>query len=150
MLTLEEARALIAAAQKEAERVGKPITACVVDAGGFIISVDRMAGARPLTPSIAHAKAYTGAIMERPASMLKGWAEGQPGFFAQVSRMGHQPIVYAEGGITIKRDGHLLGGLGVAGGLGHEDEEIAVNALAALGYDTNFAEWNALRPGRKG
>jgi uncharacterized protein GlcG (DUF336 family) len=149
MLTLEDARALVAAAQKESVRIGKPITVCVVDTGGFIIACERMEGARPLTPSIAHAKAYTAAIMQRPASMLKGWAESQPGFFAQVSRMGHQPIVATDGAITIKRNGELLGGIGISGGTGPEDEEMCVKTLATLGYDTNFAEWNALRPAPK-
>jgi uncharacterized protein GlcG (DUF336 family) len=151
MVTHDEARALIAAAQAEALRIGKPVTTCVVDAGGFIVALERMDGARPLTPSIAHAKAYTAAIMQRPALMLKDWADSQPGFFAQVSRMGHQPIVATHGGLTLKRGGGaVLGGIGISGGTGPEDEEIATNVLAALGYDTNFAEWNALRPAPKG
>ena len=150
MLTLEDARALIAAAQAEAVRIGKPMTVCVVDTGGFIVAVDRMDGARPLTPSIAHAKAYTAAIMQRPASMLTDWAESQPGFFAQVSRMGHQPIVATHGGLTLKKGGSLLGGIGISGGTGPEDEEVATTTLAKLGYDTNFAEWNALRQKPKG
>jgi uncharacterized protein GlcG (DUF336 family) len=150
MLTLEDARALVAAAQGEAARLGKPMTACVVDAGGFILALERMDGARPLTPSIAQAKAYTAAIMQRPASMLKGWADSQPGFFAQVSRMGHQPIVATDGGLTVARGGTILGGLGLSGGTGPEDEAAALAALTALGYDTNFAEWNALRAAPKG
>lgn len=150
MLTLEDARALITTAQKEAVKLGKPMTIVVVDTGGFIVAVDRMDGARPLTPSIAHAKAYTAAIMQRPANMLKGWAESQPGFFAQVSRMGHQPIVATDGALTLKKDGTILGGIGVSGGTGEEDEEIALATLKALGYDTNFAEWNRIRPEPKG
>lgn len=150
MVALADANKLIATAQKQAQRIGKPMTVCIVDAGGFIVSVDRMDGARPLTPSIAHAKAYTAAIMQRPASMLKGWAESQPGFFAQISTMGHQPIVATDGGITIKRDGVLLGGIGISGGTGPEDEEVCLSTLNALGYDTNFAEWNTLREKPKG
>lgn len=150
MLTLEDARALVAAAQAEARRIGKPMTVCVVDAGGFVLALERMDGARPLTPSIAQAKAYTAAIMQRPASMLKGWAESQPGFFAQVSRMGHQPIVAADGGLTIARDRRILGGLGLSGGTGPEDEAAGLAALTALGYDTRFAEWNTLRPSAEG
>lgn len=150
MVSLDQANELIEEAQKEAVRLGKPMTVCIVDAGGFIVSVDRMDGARPITPSIAHAKAYTGAIMQRPASMLKGWAESQPGFFAQIATMGHQPIVATDGGITIKRDGVLLGGIGISGGTGPEDEEVCINSLKKLGYDTNFAEWNELRSKPKG
>lgn len=146
MITMDNARKLIEIAQKEAVRIGKPMTVCIVDAGGFIVCVDRMDGARPLTPSIAHAKAYTSAIMQRPTHMLKGWAESQPGFFAQISSMGHQPIVATDGGITLKRDGVILGGIGISGGFGHEDEDVCLTTLKTLGYDTNFAEWNDLRP----
>lgn len=150
MLTLEAARELIATAQKKAERFGKPMTVYVVDAGGFPLAMDRMDGARPMTPYIALSKAYTAAVMQRPTHMLKNWADGQPGFFAQVSTMGHQPIVATEGGLTLARGGVILGGLGLSGGFGHEDEEIAVETLEALGYDTNFAEWNKIRPSTGG
>lgn len=150
MITLANAKALIASAQKEAVRIGKPLTVVVVDTGGFIVAVERMEGARPLTPSIAHAKAYTAAIMQRPAHMLKGWAESQPGFFAQVSRMGHQPIVCTEGALTLKRDGQLLGGIGISGGTGEEDGEVALNVLNELGYDTKFSEWNRVAPKPEG
>ena len=71
----------------------------VVDTGGFSIVSERMDGARPLTPSIAIAKAYTAAVMQRPTRMLKGWCDSQPSFFAQVSRMGHHPIVATDGGV---------------------------------------------------
>lgn len=150
MITLEQSRAIIAVAQDEAVRLGKPMTIVIVDTGGFIVACERMDGARPLTPSIAHAKAYTAAIMQRPGHMLKGWAESQPGFFAQVSRMGHQPIVAADGAVTIKKDGRIIGGMGASGGTGEEDEALCVKVLGQLGYDTNFAEWNQVRPTPKG
>lgn len=144
-LTLSEAKTLVATAQKIArEKVKKPITVVVVDSGGFPILIERMEGARPLTPSIGLAKAYTAAIMQRPCVMLKDWCNGQPEFFAQVSRMGHQPIVATDGGITIKRDGVLLGGLGISGGTGEEDEEICEKALHDCGYELTFGAWNPL------
>ena len=143
-VTLEAANRLVALAQARALAIGKPITVTVVDAGGFIVALARMDGARPLTPSIATAKAYTAAIMQRPSAMLKGWADSQPGFFAQVSRMGHQPIVATEGGVTIQRDGVLLGGLGIAGGFGPEDQQVCEAVLREAGYDLDFAEWNPI------
>jgi uncharacterized protein GlcG (DUF336 family) len=144
-LTLEAAKALIAAAQAHAVALNKPITATVVDSGGFIVVTERMDGARPLQPSIAAAKAYTAAVMQRPSIMLKGWCKSQPEFFAQVSTMGHMPIVATEGGVTVRKDGVILGGLGVAGGTGDEDQEICDKVLAELGYDTEFDQFNSLR-----
>jgi uncharacterized protein GlcG (DUF336 family) len=142
---LAEARALVAAAQRKAIEIGKPVTIAVVDTGGFSILNERMDGARPLTPSIAMAKAYTAAVMQRPTRMLKGWCDSQPTFFAQVSRMGHHPIVATDGGVTIKKNGDILGGLGVAGGTGEDDQVIAEAALRDCAFELEFAEWNTVR-----
>jgi uncharacterized protein GlcG (DUF336 family) len=142
---LAEAKALVAAAQRKAIEIGKPVTVAVVDTGGFSIVSERMDGARPLTPSIAIAKAYTAAVMQRPTRMLKGWCDSQPAFFAQVSRMGHQPIVATDGGVTIKRNGDVLGGLGVAGGTGEDDQVIAEAALRDCEFELEFVEWNTVR-----
>jgi uncharacterized protein GlcG (DUF336 family) len=142
---LSEAKAIIAAAQRKAMEVGKPVTIVVVDSGGFSVASERMNGARPLTPSIATAKAYTAAVMQRPTHMLKGWCESQPTFFAQVSRMGHHPIVATDGGLTIKKDGQIIGGVGVAGGTGQDDQEIAVAALRDCEFELDFAEWNPVQ-----
>ncbi len=139
---LTEAKAIIAAAQRKAIEVGKPVTIVVVDSGGFSVASERMDGARPLTPSIATAKAYTAAVMQRPTRMLKAWCDSQPTFFAQVSRMGHHPIVATDGGLTIKKNGQILGGVGVAGGTGEDDQEIAIAALRACEFDLEFSEWN--------
>ena len=144
-MTLDDARELSAAAARHAVTLGKPITVAIVDTGGFTVLVERMDGARPLTPSIALAKAYTAAVMQRPTAMLRGWADSNPGFFAQVSRLGHHPIVAAEGGVTLKRDGVILGGVGISGGTGAEDQELCEQALAELGYELDFDAFNRIR-----
>jgi uncharacterized protein GlcG (DUF336 family) len=46
-----------------------------------------------------------------------------------------------DGAITIKRDGEIIGGLGVAGGRADEDEQIARAALEAAGYELEFEAW---------
>ena len=145
-ITLEQAKIIIAAAQAQAIEINKPITVTVVDAGGFIVATERMDGARPLTPSISASKAYTAAVMQRPTIMLRHWCKSQPEFFAQVSTMGHLPIVATEGGVTLRRDGIIMGGVGISGGTGDEDQHICEKALAETGYDLNFAEWNNIRP----
>ena len=54
--------------------------------------------------------------------------------------MGHHPIVATDGGLTIKKNGQILGGLGVAGGTGEDDQEIAVAALRACEFDLEFSD----------
>jgi len=46
-----------------------------------------------------------------------------------------------EGSLTIKKDGEIIGGLGIAGGTADEDQQIAEEVLASLGYELEFAAW---------
>ncbi len=144
-INFEQARQLMEIARRRAAAINKPITVAVVDSGGFVVSIDRMDGARPLQPSIATAKAYTAAVMQRPSAMLKGWCDSQPQFFAQVSAMGHHPIVATGGGMTLRKNGDLMGGLGIAGGTGEEDQQIAEDTLREAGYALEFEQFNALK-----
>ncbi|MEV5310944.1 MULTISPECIES: heme-binding protein [unclassified Streptomyces] len=142
-LTLAAAEEIIEAAHKRAQAIGKAVSVAVVDAGGFPIAIRRPDGARPLTPDIARAKAYTAAVMQRPGKMLKKWQESQPVFFSQLSQLpgAALPIMAAEGSVTVKKDGEVVGGLGIAGGTAEEDQLIAEEVLEALGYELEFAAW---------
>ncbi|MFF6992164.1 heme-binding protein [Streptomyces sp. NPDC010273] len=142
-LTLDAAEEIIDAAHKRAQSLGKAVSVAVVDAGGFPIAIRRPDGARPLTPDIARAKAYTAAIMQRPGKMLRKWQESQPVFFGQLSQLpgAAMPIMATEGSLTIKKDGEVIGGLGIAGGTADEDQQIAEEVLASLGYELEFAAW---------
>ncbi|GGL66255.1 hypothetical protein GCM10010129_07110 [Streptomyces fumigatiscleroticus] len=140
---LDAAEEIIAAAHRRARAIGKAVSVAVVDAGGFVVAIRRPDGARPLTPDIARAKAYTAAVMQRPGRMLKKWQESQPVFFSQLSQLpgAALPIMAADGSVTIKKDGEIIGGLGIAGGTADEDQAIADEVLASLGYELEFAAW---------
>jgi uncharacterized protein GlcG (DUF336 family) len=140
-ITSAEARSLIDKASGKAAALGKAMTFAVVDAGGFLVALERMDGARPLTASIATAKAYTAAVMQRPSVMLKDWSASDPVFFGQVARMGQHPIVATKGGYTLKREGEFLGGFGVSGGSPDEDEDICSAVVAEAGFETTFQAW---------
>ncbi|BBH71109.1 hypothetical protein ACTI_77940 [Actinoplanes sp. OR16] len=140
-LTLAEAEEILAGVLSRGTAIGKALSVAIVDAGGHLISVKRSDGARALTPSIAIAKAYSAAIMERPTNMLHDWAQSNPGFFAQLSSMAAHPIVATEGGVTVKRDGEILGGLGVSGGTPAEDQQACEEVLKERGYELVFAAW---------
>lgn len=144
-ISLETAQKIIAAVRTKAEAINKPVTTAIVDAGGYIVALERMDGARPLQPSIATAKAYTGAIMQRPGVMLKKWESNQPGFFSKVAGMGMHPILTAEGAFPIQKDGVLIGGLGVAGGTGPEDHQICLEVLEELGFELDFEQFNSIK-----
>jgi uncharacterized protein GlcG (DUF336 family) len=140
-----DAKELVKLAQEQALQYKKAISVAIVDGGGFLVLIERQDGARPLTPSIAISKAYTAAVMQRPIKMLKQWAEHEPVFFSQVATMGMYPLVATEGGVTIKRDGEIIGGIGVSGGRAEEDQAICDGALTAAGYELDFEAWGAKR-----
>jgi uncharacterized protein GlcG (DUF336 family) len=144
-IALPDAKELMRHAQERAAEFNKAFSIAIVDFGGFLVLLERQDGARPMTPSIALSKAYSAAVMQRPTKMLKVWAESEPVFFSQVARMGMQPIVASEGGVTIKRDGEIIGGIGVSGGRAEEDQTVCDEALTAAGYELEFEAWGAKR-----
>ena len=144
-LPFQQARDLVEGARARAVELGKALSMAVVDYGGFIVVIERMDGARPMTPDIALSKAYSAAVMQRPTMMLENWRQSDPVFFTQVGRMGHRPIVATKGGYTLKRDGVILGGLGISGGSPDEDQQICEDVLRAAGFDLDFPQWAGAR-----
>jgi uncharacterized protein GlcG (DUF336 family) len=142
-----DARTLVDAARALGEEAGKALSIAVVDYGGFVVLVERMDGARPMTPSIALSKAYSAAVMQRPTTMLENWRDSDPVFFTQVGRMGQLPIVATKGGYTLKRDGQIVGGLGVSGSSPDQDESICRDVLQKAGFDLDFPEWAGAQKG---
>jgi uncharacterized protein GlcG (DUF336 family) len=140
-LPFADARSLADDVRARALELGKALSVAVVDYGGFIVLLERMDGARPMTPSIALSKAYSAAVMQRPTAMLEGWRNSDPVFFTQVGRMGQHPIVATKGGYTIKRDGAIIGGLGISGGSPDEDQKACEDVLRAHGFELEFPEW---------
>ena len=140
-LPYQDARTLADGARALALEVGKALSVAVVDYGGFVVLVERMDGARPMTPSIALSKAYSAAVMQRPTYLLENWRNSDPVFFTQVGRMGQHPIVATKGGYTLKRGGETLGGLGISGGSPDEDQKICEDVLRAAGFELDFPEW---------
>lgn len=131
-LLLKTAERLVEAAEAKAKEFGINVTIAVVDNAGFIVLMRRMDAARPLTTSIAHSKAYTGAIMKRPAHNLIHWAEGEPVYFNSVAQMGHVAIVATYGGMPVMPATEVIGGIGVSGGTPEQDQACCDHALAAI------------------
>jgi uncharacterized protein GlcG (DUF336 family) len=131
-LMLKTAERLIAGSEAKAREFGINVTTAVVDSAGFVVQMRRMDGTRPLTTHIAHSKAYTAAIMKRPARDLLHWAESEPVYFGQVARMGHLPIVATQGGMPVRPGSEIVGGIGVSGGTPDQDQACCEAALVAI------------------
>jgi uncharacterized protein GlcG (DUF336 family) len=146
-LPFSEARALADDARARGQELGKALSIAVVDYGGFIVLIERMDGARPMTADIALSKAYSAAVMQRPTDMLENWRNSDPVFFTQVGRMGHRPIVATKGGYTLKRDGEIVGGIGISGGSPDEDQQMVVDVVKAAAFEVDFPQWAGARRG---
>ena len=120
-LTLDEAQQVIARAQAKATDGGIRVTVAVVDEGGLLIALSRMDGAPPLSPQIAEAKAVGAAMLYRDGGGLADLARDRPGFFSVADRLARVPIVPGLGSVLIRREGLVLGAVGVSGGKPEQD-----------------------------
>lgn len=128
--TLDEALALVAAARAHAATLGIAVTCCVVDAGGQPVAFARGDGTALVTVDFALGKAYTAAAWRMRSAELMGIAQpGGPGFGINTV---NPRYVLAGGGVPVTRDGVVVGGMGVSGGLSEEDEACALAAVAEV------------------
>ncbi|MFU8947236.1 GlcG/HbpS family heme-binding protein [Mycetocola zhadangensis] len=130
-LTLADARTLIAAAEKRAEEIGQPMNIAVVDAGGNLVAHVRMDGAWIGSVDISINKAWTARAFDISTKDLAD--NSQPGqqFFGIHASNGGKVMIFA-GGIPVTRDGEVIGGLGVSGGSGEQDQTVAEAGIAAF------------------
>jgi uncharacterized protein GlcG (DUF336 family) len=107
------------------------VTVAVVDEGGLLIALGRMDGAPPLSPQVAEAKAVGAAMLYRDGAGLADLAKERPGFFGVADRLVRVPIVPGLGSVLIKRDGNVLGAVGVSGGKPEQDLECAEAGISS-------------------
>jgi len=132
-LNLHDANQVIARAHTKATELGIHVTVALVDEGGLLVALARMDGAPPLSPQIAEAKAVGAAMLNRDGAGLAELAKDRPGFFSVADRMVRVPIVPGLGSVLIKRDGKVLGAVGVSGGRPEQDLECAEAGLSSIG-----------------
>src|SRR6266849_1817975 len=131
MVTLNEARRVIAAAEKKAAEIRQPMNIAVVDEGGNLVSHVRMDGAWIGSIYISINKAFTARAFDISTKELA--ANSQPGdqcFGIHVSNRGR--IMSFAGGIPVKRGGNVVGAIGVSGGSGEKDQVVAEAGASAF------------------
>ncbi len=126
MLTLDDCRTLMAAAQAEARRNNWIVAIAILDDGGHLLHLERMDGASPANAAIAVEKARTAAVSRRPSRM---WEERVAGGRLSMLKM---PVLPVTGGLPIVVDGVCVGGIGASGVQSHEDEQIVQAGIDAL------------------
>ena len=128
VLTLEDTRAIAAAAESEATKNGWAVTIAIVDGGGHLLWLQRLDGAAPISAEIAPAKARTAALGRRESKVYEDMINGGRVSFLSAPLQG-----LLEGGVPILVDGQCVGAVGVSGVKSTEDAQIARAGIAALG-----------------
>lgn len=135
-LSLAEAKELLEGATQRAEGYGFRLSIALVDTAGHLVALHRMDGAGFLTPQIATGKAYTASAWGIPSAALAERVKHNPMFATAISAMTGGRFTPQIGGLPVRRNEQLLGGVGASGASGEEDEQVLREALEALGYQT--------------
>lgn len=134
ILPLELAIQAGKAALDQCERDGHRISVTVVNASGVRIAVLRHDGAGPHTLDSSFKKAYTSASMGRSTLELTELLGKVPRI--EGLRDMNDSILILGGGLPIRFDGQLVGGIGVGGAPGDKlDENCARAGLKAIGAE---------------
>ena len=129
-LTAEAAKKLIAAAEKKASELKKPMVIAVCDESGNLKEFTRMDNAPLLSVQIAQDKAYTAISFGIATHEWFEFIKDDPPLLAGIV---HTPrLVVFGGGYPVSIDGQVVGGIGVSGGHYSEDMQVAEAALKAL------------------
>ena len=129
-LTLDEANRIAAGAIAHAESLDILVCVAVCDAGGRLVSFQRMDGAIWAAVYGSQGKAIASASFGRPSGDLTERAD-HPTFRGIVAKDGGHMIL-GRGAVPIMRDGQVIGACGVGGGTGEEDEECAAAGVARI------------------
>jgi uncharacterized protein GlcG (DUF336 family) len=127
---LEDARRVIAAAEKKAHEIGQPMNIAVADEGGNIVAHVRMDGAWIGSIDISQKKAYTSRAFDIATKDLAQHSQSGGQFFGIHASNDGKIMIFA-GGIPLKRDGKVVGAIGVSGGSGDQDHAVAEAGAAA-------------------
>jgi uncharacterized protein GlcG (DUF336 family) len=121
----------IASAVSSAADAGLALTIAVVDDGGNLKAFVRMDGAPLISVRTAQRKAFAAAAIGIPPDAFFDAIQADAGAVASFSSRDELALI--GGGVPIRRDGHLIGGIGVAGAMtAAEDRQIADVLAAAI------------------
>jgi uncharacterized protein GlcG (DUF336 family) len=130
-LTQADASFLIDHSINAARGLGVAVTVVIVEGGGNTVGLLRMDDAKLASIGVAEGKAWTAALFQRasvdynapaaPGGSSYGLLNAYPG-----------KVVPLPGGQPIFVDGTCIGGIGISGASGEQDDSLAKVAVAAL------------------
>src|SRR5688572_23160361 len=128
----EATAAILEAAVRKATEIGIRVNVAVVDSGGNLAGFLRMPGSFLVSIDVALRKAKACASFGIPPEVLEQVLDSHPPRVRE-GILSHPSATVIRGGLPIRVDGELLGGVGVSGGSEEQDVECAAAGLAAIG-----------------
>lgn len=131
-LSHSEARAVMADAMQQASALSAPGGAiAIVDAGGHVISVERLDGTFPAAAEVSVGKARTAALFRKPTRAFEETVNG--GRFTMIAVAQITDFTPLQGGVPLMIGGEVVGAIGVSGAASaQQDDQIAQAAADAL------------------
>jgi uncharacterized protein GlcG (DUF336 family) len=126
-ISLEQAKAAIAAAAAESKKNGWNHVFAIVDGGGNLIAFEKSDLAGNASVPIAEAKAKMAATFRVPTKVYQDRLAGGETFI-----LGLPGAVPAAGGVPIVVGGKLIGAIGVSGATPLQDHQSAEAGVAAV------------------
>jgi uncharacterized protein GlcG (DUF336 family) len=131
MVTLKDAKRIIEAAEKKATEIGQPMNIAVADGGGNIVAHVRMDKAWLGSIDISQKKAFTSRAFDLATKDLATHSQSGGQFFGIHASNNGKIMIFA-GGIPLKKNGEVVGAIGVSGGSGEQDHAVAEAGAAAF------------------
>ncbi len=129
VITLEQALKVLAGAEAEAKKNNWPMAIAILDSGGQIVALHRLDNTQFGSVEVARQKAWSAAAFRRPTKAFQDTLATGGAANRLLRLEGAVPI---EGGLPILVDGKVVGSIGVSGGTGEQDSQVAAAGLAAL------------------
>ena len=126
-LTLADVKKMLEACEAEAIKNKWNVAIAILDEGGHLLGFQRMDGAGPISAEVAIGKATTSALSRRPSKFFEDRVKDRPSFISFPTG------VLIQGALPIMHQNECVGAIGVSGVQSHEDEQIALAGVNALG-----------------
>jgi uncharacterized protein GlcG (DUF336 family) len=126
-LTASDVQQMAAACRTEASNNKWNVTVAIVDDAGFLLYLERLDGAGPMTAEVATAKARTAAVTRRATKAWEDMIKDRP---VMMKFPDNLPI---QGGVPVMYQNECVGAIGVSGVQSHQDEQVAKAGAAAIG-----------------
>jgi glc operon protein GlcG len=126
-LTWSDVNKMLAACEAEAVKNNWAVAVSIVDDGGYLLGFQRMDGAPVISADVSLGKARTSAMTKRPSKFFEDRIKDRPAFVTFPAGL---PI---QGALPVMHQNECVGAIGVSGVQSHEDEQIALAGVKALG-----------------